>query len=280
MLLFEVERGPETSGTFSAGALVNTLAFESEHELVADSGRLTGEGEIGPQAASLGNAFWVLGFELVQAILEVGTRPRSDLIQFVFLDNFVLGSGQLGTDRVSKERVKLTITLLNSGVMIVVEATRKHFLGECNKVRRSSQVPVFVAPEFAGRADACLYLVDDKVDTKLEGQVSHALSKLIGEVIVTTFRLDWLHDNRNNLFSVAVFPLTDFGSNVSQASLVLGTIILDVVGQRIFVSRVLSCRPVECRDVNFVHVLCARSGERAQQTPMEALSEGENGEFR
>lgn len=73
MLLFEVERGSETSGAFTTGALVNTLAFESEHELVADSGRLTGEGEISPQAASLGNAFWVLGFELVQAILEVGT---------------------------------------------------------------------------------------------------------------------------------------------------------------------------------------------------------------
>ena len=80
MLLFEVERGSETSGAFTAGALVNTLAFESEHELVADGGRLTREGEIGPQAARLGNAFRVLGFELKQAILEVGTRPCSDLI--------------------------------------------------------------------------------------------------------------------------------------------------------------------------------------------------------
>ena len=148
--------------------------------------------------------------------------------------------------------------------MSVVEATGEHFLGECNKIRRSCQVPVFVAPEFAGRADTCLHFVDNKEDTKLEGQVSHALSKLVGKVIVSSFRLDWLHDNSDNLFAVLVFPLADFGSNVSQACLVLGTIILDVVGQRILVSWVLSCRPVERRDVNFVHVLCARSGERAQ----------------
>ena len=62
MLLFEVERGAEARGAITAPALVHALALQSEHELVADSGRVAREGKVGPQAARLGYEFRVLGF--------------------------------------------------------------------------------------------------------------------------------------------------------------------------------------------------------------------------
>ena len=64
----------------------------------------------------------VLGFDFKQAVLKVEASSGGDLIQPVLLDDFVLGSGELGTHGISKERVKVTVALLHFGVVSVVEA--------------------------------------------------------------------------------------------------------------------------------------------------------------
>ena len=83
------------------------------------------------------------------------------------------------------------------------------------------------------------------------------MSEFIRQIVIAALRLDGLHDDSNNFFSLFILPLINLGSNVSQRLLILVTIVLDVVLERILVDRVLGSRPVESRDIDLVHSLCS-----------------------
>lgn len=102
-----------------------------------------------------------------------------------------------------------------------------------------------------------MHFINYEKDAKLECEVSHTLCELIGQVVVSSFGLNRLHDDGDDFFAVIVLPLIDLSAYVYKTSLVLCLVIISIVRQRIFVDWVLSSRPVESWDVNFVHVLCS-----------------------
>lgn len=53
----------------------------------------------------------------------MSTRSCGNFIKPVFNDDFVLSGAQLSAHGVAKEGVKVTVTLLNSCIVIVIEAT-------------------------------------------------------------------------------------------------------------------------------------------------------------
>ena len=139
--------------------------------------------------------------------------------------------------------------------MHVVEATREHFLGEGDKVGRCAQIPMFMCPELTCAANSGLHLISDKENSKFCGKIAHTLSEFIRQRVIAAFRLNRLHDDSNDFFSLFILPLVNLGSNISQGLLVLIAIVLDVVLKRILVDRVLGSRPVKSGDINLVHGL-------------------------
>ena len=121
MLLFEVESGSEPGGAIATGTLIHSFALQFESQRVADGGRLARERQEGAHAAHFLYKSWVLLLDLKQAVLKVRSRPHGNLIKSVFFDDFVLGSSELSTNGISKERVKLAISLLHSSIVPVVE---------------------------------------------------------------------------------------------------------------------------------------------------------------
>ena len=121
MLLFEVESGSEPGGAIAAGPLIHTFALQFESQRVADGGRLARERQEGAHAAHFLYISWVLLLDLKQAVLKVLSSPCCNLIKSVLFDDFVLGSCELSTNGISKERVKVAIPLLHSSIVPVVE---------------------------------------------------------------------------------------------------------------------------------------------------------------
>ena len=116
---------------------------------------------------------------------------------------------------------------------------------------------MFMCPELTCAANSGLYLISDHENSKFCGKIAHTLSKFIRQIVIAALRLNRLHDDSNDFFSLFILPLVNLGSNVSQGLLVLIAIVLDVVLERILVDRVLGSRPVESRDINLVHGLGA-----------------------
>ena len=195
--------------------------------------------------------------KLTQAVLQVCASLCRVLNQIVSFDDFVLYSGKLSTNWVSKESVEVPVGLHYLSLMPMVETTRKHSFCECNKIRRRGQIPQLVHPEFAAIAHSSLYFVNDQVDTHLRRQVAQTLSKLSREHVVAAFSLHRLDDDCNDFAALLRFPLINFGSDVGQGILILLPVVFDIVFERILVDWVLGCRPVKGRNVGLLYSLRA-----------------------
>lgn len=122
MALLEVEGGAETEGTVTTGALVDAMALQLKHERVALLRSLDRERQEGGEAASFVNERWVLDLDLLKTTLQVVTDLILAMREILRLDDSVLGSGQLRAHRVTEEGVEVTVTLIRSSLVSVVEA--------------------------------------------------------------------------------------------------------------------------------------------------------------
>lgn len=87
--------------------------------------------------------------------------------------------------------VELAVGFVGSkGGIAKVVSGRLGFLGEGDHVWRFAQMPVFVRPEFAGRADACLDFVDDEYDVVAFCDFAETVEECWGSVVVAAFGLD------------------------------------------------------------------------------------------
>jgi len=120
--LLEVEGGAETEGTVTTGALVDAMALQLKHERVALLRSLDRERQEGGEAASFVNERWVLDLDLLKTTLQVVTDLILAMREILRLDDSVLGSGQLRAHRVTEEGVEVTVTLIRSSLVSVVEA--------------------------------------------------------------------------------------------------------------------------------------------------------------
>jgi len=120
--LLEVEGGAETEGTVTTGALVDAMALQLKHERVALLRSLDRERQEGGEAASFVNERWVLDLDLLKTTLQVVTDLILAMREILRLDDSVLGSGQLRAHGVTEEGVEVTVTLIRSSLVSVVEA--------------------------------------------------------------------------------------------------------------------------------------------------------------
>lgn len=122
MLVFEVEGGTEPGGAITAWTLVNTLALKFKRQCVADRRRLARERQESSHAAHFVHKSWIFVLNLEQSALKVSSSFGCHFLQLVLLDDCVLNSGELCTDGISKEGVKLAEALLHFCVVSMVEA--------------------------------------------------------------------------------------------------------------------------------------------------------------
>src|SRR5262249_34904195 len=148
MLLLEDKHWPQAHCTLTGSTNIDTEALRPLEELIA-SGVV--EGDEGAHALSSQVLEFARIFlrQRLQFTEEVTTDASSivDKIQlFDLLDNSL---EEERTSRVTHPRIKLSIRLVRSQLEVaVVVASRLRLLREGNHVRRISEVPVLVCPEF------------------------------------------------------------------------------------------------------------------------------------
>lgn len=171
-------------------------------------------------------------------------------------------------------RVELTVGLVGPelGVAVVV-ASSLGLLGEGDHVGRVLHVPVLVSPELTGGTDTSLHLVDDHEDLVLAGDGTETLEEGGGGVVVATLRLDGLDNDRSG----RVVEAGDDLLNLLEAALLLAGVLLGVLLKRVLELGEGSLRPVEGGNVELVDGLGAGGGQRAEETAVEATTEGQDG---
>ena len=130
---------------------------------------------------------------------------------------------------------------------------------------------MLVSPELSSGADTSLNLVNKHVNSQLKCQISHTLGEFSRQIVVATFGLDRLHCNADHLLAFLDSPLLNLGTHVSKSCLVLSPVILNILCQRILVSRVDRSWPVEGGDIDLMHILGSGGGQRAKKSTVEAL---------
>jgi len=99
-------------------------------------------------------------------------------------------------------------------VLVVIEATSLHLLGESDEVGSVTQVPMLVSPERAGLAYTSLHLIDDEIRAACLGDVLEALSILGRELVIAALTHDRLNDDSANLATLSL-PFRHLTANIS-----------------------------------------------------------------
>lgn len=161
-MLLEDQHGSEADRSLSASSNVDPdgLGFPQK---VIPSWAVPGDKGTLPLAPQILNLVWMLRRESLQPRVEVipDTGGVVDEIQALhLLDD---GAEENRTCRVSHPSVELSVGLVRAQVRVAkIVARRLRFLREGHHIGRGGQIPVFVGPEFAGRAHAGLHLIDDE----------------------------------------------------------------------------------------------------------------------
>lgn len=132
-----------------------------------------------------------------------------------------------------------------------------------------------MAPERTSGAEASLDLIGDEDSVVTLGDVAETLEEGGRGVVVTTLRLDGLNNETSN----GAVPLAHKTVDLSKASLLLGSVLLGVLGERVLESREGSLGPVEAGDIELVNGLGAGGGERTEATTVEGVGEAHNGKL-
>ncbi|CAG9941021.1 unnamed protein product [Clonostachys rosea f. rosea IK726] len=198
--LLEDEHGSETDGVDTAGANVDE---ELLHRL-DEGGRV--DGVEGDKHGSVNNVplalasqvldvLGVLGSELLELGVEDLANAGGLLDEFLVEDLTNNSAAHDDTGWVADPGVELAVGLVGDELAVAEEvAGRLGLLGEGDDVGRGGEVPVGVAPELSGGAEAGLDLVDDEGDAVLLRQVTETLEEGGGGVVVAALALDGLDD--------------------------------------------------------------------------------------
>ena len=173
----------------------------------------------------------------------------------------------------SNLRVELTVGLVGSELRVTVEvASSLGLLGEGDHVRRVLEVPVVVSPELSGGTDTSLNLVDNHENVVLAGDGTKAPEEGGRGVVVATLRLNGLDDDGRRW----VVEGGDDLLNLFKAALLLASVLLGVLLKRVLELREGGLGPVKGRDVELVNRLGASGREGAEETAVEATTEGQD----
>ena len=129
-----------------------------------------------------------------------------------------------------------------------------------------------VSPEFASGTDTSLDFIDNHEDIVLASDGAEASEESRRGVVVTAFRLNRL----DNDGSRRVVEGRDDVLNLLEAALLLTSVLLGVLLKRVLKLREGGLWPVEGGDVELVDRLGASTGERAEETAVEAATEGQD----
>ena len=168
-------------------------------------------------------------------------------------------------------RVELTVGLVGPELRVTVEvASGLGFLRKGDHVRRVLEVPVVVSPELASGTDTSLNLINNHENVVLAGDGTEASEEGGRGVVVATLRLNGLDDDGSRW----VVEGGDDLLNLLEAALLLASVLLGVLLKRVLELREGSLGPVEGRDVELVDRLGASGREGAEETAVEATTEG------
>jgi hypothetical protein len=161
-------------------------------------------------------------------------------------------------ERILNLRVELTVGLVGPELRVTVEvASSLGLLREGDHVRRVLEVPVVVSPELASGTNTGLNLVDNHKDIMFAGDRTKTSEEGGRSVVVATLRLNGL-DNDSSRWAVET---GDDLLNFFKAALLLASVLLGVLLERVLELREGGLGPVEGRDVELVDRLGASGRE-------------------
>lgn len=276
MVLLEDQHRSQTDGTSATAANVHTDGLGLGQELVTVGGIPGNEGTLALSTEVL-DVLGVLLGEALETSVEVVTGGGGVLNQVQTLDLLDDTAEDQSTGWVTDPGVELTVRLVGAQVRVTVVVTGSlGLLGESHDIWGSLEVPVVVGPELTGGTDTGLDLVDDQKDVVALGDLAQTAEELRRGVVVTTLRLDGLNDDSGN----RVVEGLDDVLNFLKAALLLLSVLLRVLLKRVLESRERSLGPVKGRDIKLVDGLAAGGGQTAEETTVEGLLEGQNGQVR
>ena len=276
MSLIEDEHGSEADGLLAAGTDVDTNVAHSLDEASGVLGVKGNEGTL-TLATEVGNVLGVLGSETLELEVELVTNASSLLNKVLVKDLLDDSSGHDDTGRVTDPGVELAVSLVGDELLITEEVTSSlGLLGEGDDIRGRRKLPVVVAPEGTSSTEASLDLIGNQGDTVLLGDVTETLEESRGGVVVTTFGLNGLNDETSN----GALPRGDEDLDLLEASLLLSSVLLNVLLKRVLESREGSLGPVEGGDIKLVNSLGSSGRERTETTAVEGVPEAHDGKLR
>lgn len=276
MVLLEDKHRPQADGAGSAASDVDTDRLGLGHELVTLGGVPGNEGTLA-LATEVLEMLRVLLRKALEAGIEVLASSGSVLNEVKTLNLVDDAAENKSTGRITHPGVKLAVRLVGaqSGVAEVV-TSGLGLLGEGHHVRGSREVPVLVSPELSGSANTSLDLVDDHEDIVPLRDFTEATEEGRGGVVITTLRLDGLHNNSSD----GVVEFLDDALDLLQAALLLLGVLLSMLLQRVLQLGESGLRPVESGNINLMDGLAARSGQTAKETSVERRLERQNRRLR
>lgn len=95
------------------------------------------------------------------------TRQNSDKIGLICRFRFYEYRGVRLASRLKKKLLYWMVRKDLHEIRTKVEATRQHFLAECDNIWRRWQIEMFVTPHLASRSASCLYFINNQRDAFL-----------------------------------------------------------------------------------------------------------------
>jgi hypothetical protein len=266
MMLLEDQHRPQADCVLSATTDVDTNALALDKELVT-LGSIPSNKSTLALATQVLQVLGVLLREALKARVEVITSRGCVLNQrqtLNFLDDTTEDESARG---VTHPGVELAVGLVGTqGRVAEVVTGSLSLLREGNHIGRSLKVPVVVGPEFTGGTNAGLDLVDDEEDIVALSDFTETAEEGGGSMVITTLRLNGLHYDSSD----GVVPFLDQALGFLQAALLLLSVLLSVLLERILQRREGSLGPVKGGDIELVNGLTASRGKTAEETTVEA----------
>lgn len=186
VMLLEVEGGSEAHSFDATAILVHAVGLECGDQRGTHLWSLTIICQVGSLTAQVLDEFGMFTSQGTKFVGEVVACLVDKCLKVVVSDDLVLLGSNKGSKRVSKESVHVSEGCRHSGVLIMVEAARYHFLCHGHEVGALAQIPQLMGPEGTRLADTSLHLVNDEVDVKLLGDILESLGELSRDLVVAT----------------------------------------------------------------------------------------------
>jgi hypothetical protein len=276
VLLLEDEHRPEADSVLAASTNINTDMAHGANEASRVLG-IEGNERALVFSTEVLDMLWVFGSKTSKLSIKVSAHAGRLLDKLLVKDLLDDSLAHDDTGRVANPGVELTVSLIGDKHLVTKEVTSSlGLLGEGNHIWGRCQVPVIMSPEGTGGTETGLNLIGNENGSVLLGDITETLEESRGGVVVTTLRLNGLNNETGN----GAMPCGHDALNFFKASLLLGSVLLDVLLKGVLKSREGGLGPVEARDVELVDSLGAGGREGAETTAVERVLEAHDGELR